>query len=107
VLSVYASAKVACDYIRSERKPYLLEYRTERGRHHSSSSNPSGQILEPLRTSDPLLHFEAWLQQEKILSSSQIESLHAQTRATLLEKAEIVKAEPVSTDALSGMYFEG
>lgn len=107
VLSVYASAKVAFDYIRSERKPYLLEYRTERGRHHSSSSNPSGQILEPVRAADPLASFEARLNAEKILSSEQLEQLQTQTRESLMAKVELVKTEPPALDATSGMYYSG
>ncbi|MGV3524645.1 MAG: thiamine pyrophosphate-dependent enzyme [Candidatus Sericytochromatia bacterium] len=107
VASVYASAQVAFDYIRRERKPYLLEYRTERGRHHSSSSNPSGQILDELKERDPLQRFEQYLQAHKVLSAEQIVQLQAQTRAELLAQVEAVKAEPPARDATSGMYYTG
>lgn len=105
VLSVYASARTAFEYIRKERKPYLLEFRTERGRHHSSSSNPSGQITDALKSFDPLTRYEAWLQTEKILSAEQLESLQAQTRAALQDKVELVKSEPIATDAGKSMYY--
>lgn len=107
VLTVYASAQAAFDYIRRERKPYLLEYRTERGRHHSSSSNPSGQILEPLKPADPLSRYQEQLVAAGTLSAEQLDKLQAQTRELLNATAARVKAEPVATDAVSDMYYQG
>ena len=95
------------DYIRKERKPFLLEYRTERGRHHSSSSNPSGNILETVVDADPLTHFEAQLLSEGILSEQQMTEMKAQLDAELMEQVEAVKQEPEALDAISGMYYEG
>lgn len=106
VMSVYHSAQVAFDYIRSTRKPYLLEYRTERGRHHSSSSNPSGQILEAVKAKDPLREFENWLEAQQILSRSQLDRLQQEGEAELLRLVEKVKAEPPAEDAFSGMYYQ-
>jgi len=107
VLSVYASAQVAFDYIRQQRKPFLLEYRTERGRHHSSSSNPSGQILEAVRAQDPLQHFAEYLQAQQILTASQLQELQAETQARLQTLVEQIKAEAPAQDATSGMYYGG
>lgn len=107
VPSVYASAKVAFEYIRSQRKPYILEYKTERGRHHSSSSNPSGQILEAVRQADPLQSYEVWLLAQKILTPEQMSSLQEQTQSFLQSKTAEIKAEALSLDACSGMYYEG
>lgn len=107
VLSVYHATQVAFDYIRRERKPYILEVRTERGRHHSSSSNPSGQILDGVKAQDPLAHFESWLQTQKMLSAEQMEQMRQQMGQELQALAEVVKAEPPAEEALAGMYYEG
>lgn len=107
VMSVYSAAQVAFDYVRTERKPYLLEYRTERGRHHSSSSNPSGQILEGIKAQDPLATYEAQLIAEKVLSSSQLETLKQQSQNELEQLVQTVKAEAPAEDAFSGMYYQG
>lgn len=107
VASVWHAAQVAFDYIRKTGKPYLLEMRTERGRHHSSSSNPSGQILEPVKAADPLLKFEAQLKQTEILSEAQISAMQGEVKAKLMAEAEAIKQEKVADDAFSGMYYEG
>ncbi len=107
VASVYASAQAAFEYIRKERKPYLLEYRTERGRHHSSSSNPSGNILEQVADADPLQAFEATLLEQGVLSREQMDKMQQQIEADLMAKVESVKTEPAAEDAVSGMYYEG
>lgn len=106
VLSVYRSARVAFDYVRQQRKPFVLEYRTERGRHHSSSSNPSGQILEGVQTQDPLAHFEAQLQAEQILSADQLQTLKSNLQAELHSLISQVKTEAPAENARSGMYYE-
>ncbi len=107
VSSVWQASQVAFDYIRQSGKPYLLELRTERGRHHSSSSNPSGQILENVKTADPLTKFETQLLQAGVLSAEQISTLQSEVKAKLMAEAEAIKAEKVSDDAFSGMYYEG
>lgn len=105
--SVLASSQVAFDYIRKERKPFILEYRTERGRHHSSSSNPSGNILENVAHVDPLVRFEAALLKDGVLSADQIAKMKAQLDAELSLKVEQVQQEAPALDAVSGMYYEG
>jgi len=107
VLSVYRAAQHAFDYIRRERKPYILEVRTERGRHHSSSSNPSAQILEQVRDWDPLVKFERQLELHNTLTREQMETLKRDTLETLKQKAQEVLSEPAATDAVSGMYYPG
>lgn len=107
VTSVWHACQVAFDYIRQTGKPYLLELRTERGRHHSSSSNPSGQILESVKAADPLSKFEAQLKQAGVLSEAQIADLQREVKAKLMAEAEQIKTEKVSDDAFSGMYYEG
>ena len=105
--SVLASSQVAFEYIRKERKPFILEYRTERGRHHSSSSNPSGNILETVITDDPLAHFETQLLSEGVLSTQQMLDMKAQIDAELIQKVDAIMQEPAALDAGSGMYYEG
>jgi TPP-dependent pyruvate/acetoin dehydrogenase alpha subunit len=107
VASVWHASQVAFDYIRQSGKPYLLELRTERGRHHSSSSNPSGQILESVKAADPLIKFETQLKQAGILSEEQISALQSEVKAKLMAEVEQIKHEKVSDDAFSGMYYDG
>lgn len=107
VPSVLASSQVAFDYIREHRKPYILEYRTERGRHHSSSSNPSGNILEQVLDADPLPAFESQLLAQGALTEKQMSDMKAQIEADLLAKVDAIKQEAPAVDATSGMYYAG
>jgi len=107
VTSVWHAVQVAFDYIRTTGKPYLLELRTERGRHHSSSSNPSGQILESVKAADPLLKFETQLQQAGVLSVEQMSAMQGEIKAKLMAEAAEIKLEKVADDAFSGMYYQG
>ncbi len=107
VLSVYAAAQTAFDYVRTQRKPYILEYRTERGRHHSSSSNPSGQILETIKAQDPLATYEEYLLKQKALTQTQLSTLKEQSLNELEQMVQTVKAEAPAEDAFSGMYYQG
>ncbi|PIQ27886.1 hypothetical protein COW36_08720 [bacterium (Candidatus Blackallbacteria) CG17_big_fil_post_rev_8_21_14_2_50_48_46] len=107
LLSVYAASKTAIDYIRRERKPFLLELRSERGRHHSSSSNPSGQILEQVKDWDPLQKFETRLIQDGLLTPDQADAIRAKIKADLMQEVESVKSEALSEDAFSDMYYSG
>jgi 2-oxoisovalerate dehydrogenase E1 component alpha subunit len=106
VLSVWHAAQTAFTYIRSTGKPYLLELRTERGRHHSSSSNPSGQILDTVKASDPLDRFAAYLQKQEILTETQMQTMQAEVKQNLLKIAELIRSETIADDAFSGMYYE-
>ncbi len=104
-VSVYLAAQTAMTYIRDERKPYLLEIRTERGRHHSSSSNPSGQIPAALAAWDPLLKFEQQLVTDGLYTPSDLLARREQVRAELMTLVEQVKQEPMASDAFSGLYY--
>lgn len=106
VPSVFLAARTGIDYIRTTRHPYILELRTERGRHHSSSSNPSGQILASVKSWDPLVKFEHQLLQRAILTQAQMEAIKERVQIELHQKVEMVRQEKVSSDAFSGMYIE-
>lgn len=105
-LSLARAAQVAFDYVRTQRKPYILEYRSERGRHHSSSSNPSGQILADIQAQDPLTYFEQHLMAQGWLTAEQISAKHQQTRDRLMEQVAQVLQEPAAENWDSGLYVE-
>lgn len=106
VLSVFLAAETGMNYIRSTGRPFLLELRTERGRHHSSSSNPSGQILDSVKAWDPLVKFENQLLQQEVLTQEQAMAIKESVQSELKAQATAIRQEALSTDAFSGMYAE-
>jgi 2-oxoisovalerate dehydrogenase E1 component alpha subunit len=65
----YAAIQLALDYVRTERKPYLLEAMVSRLRGHSSAS---GANLEKGEV-DPLERFEQTLEERQLLTRAQMD----------------------------------
>lgn len=82
--------KKAIDYVRTERKPYLLEAMVSRLHGHSSAS---GANLVKDET-DCLTRFEEKLESRKLLSRSQMDDMRARFTQELLEASKRVREEP-------------
>ena len=86
----YAALKLAMNYVRTERKPYLLETMVSRLRGHSSASgaNPAdGEV-------DCLERFERVLEERKLLTRSHADKLREQYTNELLEASRRIRNEP-------------
>jgi 2-oxoisovalerate dehydrogenase E1 component alpha subunit len=80
----------AMDYVRTERKPYLLEANVSRLRGHSSATGAAFVKSED----DCLAHFEAKLEARGLLTRAQMDELRARVTAEYQEQAKRVIAEP-------------
>jgi 2-oxoisovalerate dehydrogenase E1 component alpha subunit len=78
------------DYVRTERKPFLLEANVSRLYGHSSSSG-ANFISEEV---DPLAEIEKTLEQRGILTRAQMDSLREKQTQFLLEASKRVRTEP-------------
>lgn len=86
----YAALKTAIDYVRTERKPYLLEAMVSRLRGHSSASgaNPvAGEV-------DCLERFEKTLEDRKLLTRAEMDRRRAELTQELLDASHRVRFEP-------------
>ena len=86
----YAAIKEAMDYVRTERKPYLLEAMVSRLRGHSSASgaNPvKGEL-------DCVERFEHKLEERALLSRAQLDELRASYTQRFLDASRGVLQEP-------------
>jgi 2-oxoisovalerate dehydrogenase E1 component alpha subunit len=86
----HAAIAQAIDYVRTERKPYLLEAMVSRLRGHSSASgaNPvKGEV-------DCLERFERELEARGLLARARMDELRARYTQELLEASERVRREP-------------
>lgn len=82
--------KKAMDYVRKERKPFLLEAMVSRLYGHSSAS---GANLVKDET-DCLVRFEEKLESRKLLTRAQMEEMRTKYTAELLEASKKVREEP-------------
>jgi 2-oxoisovalerate dehydrogenase E1 component alpha subunit len=87
--AAYHGIKAAMDYVRTERKPFVLEARVSRLYGHSSSSG-ANFISEEV---DCLQHFEARLEEKGLLTRAQMDELRARYTQELLDASKRVREE--------------
>ncbi len=86
----YRELARAIDYVRTERKPFLLEAMVSRLYGHSSASgaNPvDGEV-------DCITRLEKTLEERKVRTRAQMDELRARTTQELLEASKRVREEP-------------
>ncbi len=89
----YVALKKAIDYVRTERKPYLLEAMVSRLHGHSSASGANFVREE----TDCLARFEQRLEEKKLLTRQQMDDMRAKYTQELLEASKRVREEPFPT----------
>jgi 2-oxoisovalerate dehydrogenase E1 component alpha subunit len=86
----YREIQAAMEYVRSERKPFLLEAMLSRLYGHSSASGANKTNDE----ADCLVGFEKRLEDRKLLTRAQMDEMRARFTAELLAAHKKVKEEP-------------
>jgi len=86
----WAALKKAMDYVRTERKPYLLEAMVSRLHGHSSASGANFVKDEV----DCLSRFEQRLEEKKLLTRGQMDDMRAKYTQELLLASQKVREEP-------------
>ncbi len=86
----YLAIKTALDYVRTERKPYLLEAMVSRLRGHSSASGANLAKDEP----DCLATWEGKLEERRLLTRAQMDQLRETYAQELAEASKRVRDEP-------------
>jgi 2-oxoisovalerate dehydrogenase E1 component alpha subunit len=98
----FRELKRAMDYVRTERRPFLLEVMVSRLYGHTSAS---GANFVPEEV-DVLAPFEKKLEERRILSRDQMDELRAKYTQQLLEASKRVREEPQpSGDAIYEHVF--
>ena len=111
VLTVYDTIKGVRDYCIKNQKPYLVECMTFRMRGHEEASGVKyvpKNLFEEWEKKDPIKNFENWLQQENILSASEITGIRNSTKDHIEEELkkgfEGQKIVPGTEEELGDMY---
>ena len=89
-ISSYLELKEAIEYVRIERKPYLVEANVSRLFGHSSASGANFASDEP----DCLALFEAKLLKHGVLKKGEPEALKAKWTDAIADQARLVRDEP-------------
>jgi 2-oxoisovalerate dehydrogenase E1 component alpha subunit len=100
----YRALKKAVDYVRTERRPYMLEAMVSRLHGHSSSSG-ANFVSEEV---DCLARFEAKLEEKKILTRAHMTELREKYTQELLEASKRVRveAQPEGKDAFTHVFSD-
>ena len=89
----YAAIQQALDYVRTERKPYLLEAMVSRLRGHSSASG-ANLVKDEI---DCLDRFEQKLEERQLLTRARMDQLRESYTQELLDASMRVRDEPQPT----------
>ena len=89
-ISAYLELKEAMEYVRTERKPYLVEARVSRLFGHSSASGANFVTAE----ADCIALFEAKLAKRGILSTEKAKEVRDRYVEQMADLARVVKEEP-------------
>ena len=97
VLAVYDAAKAAVDYVRAGNGPSMVEDLTYRWRGHSKSDRNlyrTPEEIESWKKNDPIVRYGKTLIENKILTSSDVDSLDQQALETIENAAKTAMAYP-------------
>lgn len=89
-ISAYLELKEAFEYVRTERKPYLVEARVSRLYGHSSASGANFNTVE----ADCIALFEERLDKHGVRSKAEAKALREKYTADYAELARVAKEEP-------------
>ncbi|MGB8622116.1 MAG: pyruvate dehydrogenase complex E1 component subunit beta, partial [Paracoccaceae bacterium] len=103
VVAVEAAARRAIQRMRDTGEPYFLECRTYRFRAHSMFDaqlyRPKAEV-EEWREKGPILRFQGWLEENRLIHSDEVAAIHAEVEAEIAEAVAFAEAgtdEPVET----------
>ncbi len=103
-ISAYLELKEAFEYVRTERKPYLVEARVSRLYGHSSASGANYVTTEE----DCITRFEAKLEKAGVLKAGEAKALRERYVEAFAEQARQVKEEPMPDgDSVWNHVFDG
>jgi len=98
ILEVYSELSKIAKKIRKNPQPYLIECNTFRMRGHEEASGTKyvpKKLMDKWAKKDPVVNYEDYLQQSKVLSSSEIESIKVLLTETI--QAELNRVKEAST----------
>jgi pyruvate dehydrogenase E1 component alpha subunit len=111
VLKVYAAAHKAIEYVRSEKKPFLLEMVTYRYRGHSMGDPERYRKAEEVhkyQENDPIGIFRKALIKKKITAEDDLDAIDDRVEEEVKKAIEFAEAspEPAMDQLFTGIYVD-
>ncbi len=105
ILEVYDTIKGIREYCIREQKPYLVECMTFRMRGHEEASGTKyvpKELFDDWGKKDPVLNFELFLIEQKILSSDEVQSLRQEIKEQIESELNLgFKAKTIEVESES------
>lgn len=99
VLAVYQATKEAAEYVRSERKPFLIEAVTYRMGPHTTADDPTryrpDEELKQWEQKDPLRRFRMYLEKKGLLDEEAERKLREEVQAQIQEAVREAEKAPL------------
>ena len=98
VLTVYAAAQEAVEYVRSGKGPYILEFETYRYRGHSMSDPAKYRTKEEVddfkTNHDPIETLKAYMQANNVLNDDAFKAIEKEIKEIVNDSAEFAQSSP-------------
>jgi TPP-dependent pyruvate/acetoin dehydrogenase alpha subunit len=97
VLKVYAATRLAADRARRGRGPTLIECKTMRMKGHAEHDDARyvpKEVLEKWRKKDPILRFEKYLAQKKLMTAEEKAAIDTRIEKEIREDVAFAEASP-------------
>ena len=95
IIDVYDTVRGVREYCIKEQKPYLIECMTFRVRGHEEASGTKyvpPELIEEWQKKDPLINYEQYLKEEKVIDQKTITSITAEFKE-VIETSIIIKPQ--------------
>ncbi len=108
VLAVYEAVGRAVEHARSGKGPALVECKTFRVRGHSEADKADyvpQELREQWLAKDPIKRFEAYLQEQQVLTPTKKVQIEAQVKAVVDDAVQFAEASPAPDKATVADYL--
>jgi pyruvate dehydrogenase E1 component alpha subunit len=113
VFAVNAASKIAVDYVRSGKGPYMLEFKTYRVKGHFVGDpemyRSKQEVQEHFENDDPIKNFTKVVLAKKWLTQKELDTIHAEVAQEVTVAVDAARTDPypVDSELFNDYYVEG
>ena len=113
VFAVNEASKIALDYVRSGKGPYMLEFKTYRVKGHFVGDpemyRSKQEVQDHFENNDPIKNFTKVVLAKKWLSQKEMDTIHAEVEQEVTAAVDAARTDPYPADSelFNDYYVEG
>ena len=113
VFAVNEASKIALDYVRSGKGPYMLEFKTYRVKGHFVGDpemyRSKQEVQDHFENNDPIKNFTKVVLAKKWLSQKELDTIHAEVEQEVTVAVDAARTDPYPADSelFNDYYVEG